>query len=1184
MHSTVRLLIPGLSPVLHLLQAVGPILVSHSIMRVFCRLRVIDMHYTKISTALLFMLTALLVAAPSAHARTCTWTGNGDGVFWSDADNWEDTSGDPCEPGAGDTAIIPGTVELDGTRSVGELQLTGSLTINENVVLSVGLLTMDNGSLGGDGEVEIENDAPFINGSISASITVGSGVNFDCRVEMEIAAGTTFENDGALFSNASAGCRIRMGADAQLINRGTIGISGSNVFISNLTNIPDNAWPVVENRSGSTMRVRNCSAVLENSGLVEMMVGQTDFSAGGTAGGTFTVMEDATLNFEESFGATPFDFTGVTIQGGGRVIFEDFSGPRALTNGTYDLNPTTGETQIGDAEVTFPASMTFSSAGATLVLLDDNGMNDEAAIIEHDLSLSTLRMFSGTLGGSGTVSVADALRIVDATIDNRIVTINETGGFSSSTIRLTGGTSVTQNADLSVDTIEMADGTAWTNNATLSVEPGTGFPTTGTITTVPTVTNNGLVEIDFGEADIQADWVNQGELRLLGRGIVTGAFTNTSTGRISGTGQLNWSGAESVANDGTFAPGRPDVPYARLEVIGDVALNANTTLEIEGTAGFGNVDELEADGDVTLDGTLDLTLDDAPLGSYEIVTLDAFSSGSITSTFSQVNEPSGYTTTLTYNSDNVTLDITGTPYPLLAASPSDFDFRDAEVSDVETVEIENVGSGTLTLSGATLGGAEATRFDVVQPSFPVDLNTGETVEVAVQVVGPATSGSVSAQLDLAHNGDEDGNATTTIPLEADQITNPNFGEEAGYFFANSTFFSDDAPSQPTFDWIDIASTGTDRIGSLGDESVIGPFNLGFTFRFFGQEYTEYWISSNGWISFTDPGGDAESFNDRIPDTDAPNALVAWFWDDLDPSDTDVTGRHLYTQTTTVTGDDAHVITFERYPESGANADGWITGQIVLIAGADAATNGSIKLQYQEHGASIDLEGATVGIENAPGDAGLEYRYNDRGGPLFSSPLAVEIGPDATALPVELTTFDATHSDSEVRLNWATASETNNAGFAVERKLDSGSFAQIGFVEGAGTTATSRRYQFADTEVPFTAETLTYRLKQIDTDGTATYSTPVEIQRQAPQQLVLHPTAPNPVRVQATLRYELPQAGPVRVTVYDRLGRRVSTLVNETQSAGRNEVMFNARQLPSGTYFIRLQAEGRTLTKRLTVVR
>lgn len=1137
------------------------------------------MHYLKINTALLFVLTALLVAAPSAHARTCTWTGDGDGVFWSDADNWEDINGDPCVPGAGDTAIIPGTIELNGSRSVDEVQLTGALTINENAVLSIGLLVLDGGSLGGDGEVDIENDALIINGSMSVSTTLGSGGNFDCRSEMEIAAGSTVENDGTLFTNASGGCTIRMGADARLINRGTI---GTNVIISALGNAP---WPVVENRSSGTMRVGGCGAVIENSGLVEVMSGQTDFSAGGTSNGTFTVMEGATLKFEENFGATPFDFTGVTIDGGGRVIFEDFRGPRALTNGTYDLDPTTGETWIIEAEVTLPASMTFSSLGATLRVFDDNGFDDEAAIVEHDLTLNTLQMNSGTLGGSGTVSVADAFSITSGTIDNRTLTIDGVEGLGGSgTIRLTGGTSVTQNADLSVDTIEMADGTAWTNNATLTVDPGMGFPTTGTITTAPTVTNNGLVEVDFGDADIAADWVNQGELRLLGQGTVTGAFTNASSGRISGTGQLNWSNAASVTNDGTFAPGRPDIPYARLEVIGDVELNANTTLDLNGSSGFNNVDELEADGDVTLDGTLDLTLDEVPIGSYEIVTLDTFSPGSMTGTFSQVNEPSGYTTALTYNTDTVVLDVTATPYPLLDTSPLDIDFRDAEVSSVETVDIENVGSGTLTLSGATLSGADATRFEVVQPGFPVDLNTGETVEVAVQVVGPATSGSVSAQLDLAHNGDEDGSATTAIPIAADQITNPNFGEEAGYFFANSTFFSEDASSQPTFDWIDIASTGTDRIGSLADESVIGPFNLGFTFRFFGQDYTEYWISSNGWISFTDPGGDAESFNDRIPDTDAPNTLVAWFWDDLDPADTDVTGRHLYTQTTTVNGDDAHVITFERYPESGADADGWITGQIVLIAGADAATNGSIKLQYQEHGASMYLEGATVGIENASGDTGLEYRYDDRGGPLFSSPLAVEIGPDATALPVELTAFDATHSDSEVHLNWSTASETNNAGFAVERKRDSGSFAQIGFVEGAGTTASPRRYQFADAEVPFTAETLTYRLKQIDTDGTAAYSAPVALQREAPQQLVLHPTAPNPVRNQTTVRYELPQAGPVRIAVYDMLGRRVSTLVNERQSAGRNEVMFNARQLPSGTYFVHLRAAGHTLTKRLTVVR
>lgn len=1135
---------------------------------------------TTICLVIFVFFGVVLGTASPASARICTWTGNGDGVSWGDANNWEDTNFDPCDPGTGDVAILDGTAVLSSNRSVNELQLTGTLTLDQGAILTVNLLFLDGGSVGGDGAVDVDQDAQVINGSMAVGVTLAAGSSFDCRGNsVLIAAGTTVENNGTIFSGAASGCTIRMEADARLINTGLI---ESGVIISAEGNAP---WPVVENRSGATLRVGNCMAVLDNSGVVEVMSGETEYSAGGPSDGTFTVMEGATLNVREAFGSTPFDFTGATIQGGGRVIFEDFTGPRALTDGTYDLDPATAETWMIEAEVTFPASMTFSSAGAALRLFDDDGIDDEAALIEHDLALGTLQVQSGTLGGSGAVTVSDAFSITSGTIDNRSVTIKGVGSIGSSgTIRLTGGTSVTNDADLNVDTITMADGTAWTNNATLTVDPGNGFPTTGTITTPPTVTNNGLVVVDFGDVSLGAEWINNGELRTRGTVTATGAFTNAVGGTVSGTGRLDWSGAPTVTNDGTFAPGRPDFPYARLEVVGDFVMTPNTTLDIEGTAGFGNVDELEVYGAAMLDGTLALTLDDLPLGSYEILTLNSYGSESITGTFAQTSSPSGYTTSLTYASDVVTLDVTGTPYPLLSASPTSLDFHDAEVGTVETVEVENVGSGTLTLSGATLGGTDATRFDVVQPSFPVDLSTGQAVDVAVQVVGPETSGSATAQLDLAHNGDADGAATTAIPLDADQITNPNFGEQAGYFFANSTFFADDAPSQPTFDWVDIAGTGTDRIGSLDDDNVIGPFNLGFTFRFFGQDVSQYWISSNGWISFTDPMGEDASSNETIPTGNAPNALVAWFWDDLDPSETNVTDRHLYTQTTTVNGTDAHVLTFERYPEYSADADGWITGQVVLLAGPDATTNGAIKLQYKEHGASIDLENATVGIEDAAGGSGLEYRYDARGGPLFGSPLAVQIGPDATALPVELAGFEAAQATAGVQLRWQTASETNNSGFAVERRADDGAFAEIGFVDGAGTTAAPRRYRFTDRAVPFAAEALTYRLRQVDADGSATYGPEVRVRLDDPDRLALRGNSPNPFARRTTLRYTLPRAADVHLSVYDALGRRVATLAEGRQPAGRKERVFDAGRLPSGLYLVRLQADDRVVTRRVTVVR
>ncbi|WP_169577871.1 T9SS type A sorting domain-containing protein [Salisaeta longa] len=1150
------------------------------------------MRYAKTCAVFVVLLFVAMATASPAEARTCTWTGQGDGVFWSDPDNWDDASGDPCTPGAGDTAIINGSVELASGRTVNELQLAGTLTIDGGATLIVNYLFLDTGSISGDGDVEVDQQADFSGGTISVAITLPSDSNNSCGTRLRIGEGNTFTNNGTL----SGSCFVDMEAGTTIDNYGVIEAGVSISVVGALDNGQEEVtpYPIVNNKVDATMRA-GTNAIFNNAGTVEVPPGNTVmFSGGGTSNGTFIVptettpddgVEIAALRFTEQFGITPHDLTGALIQGGGRVQFQDFRSPIALTDVTYDLSGAPeAETLITEAEVTFPASMTLVDVGKTLFIYDEDATEDEAAIIEHDIALATLQTQGGTLGGSGAVTVSDAFQVTRGTIDNRTVTIDGVGSFGSSgTISLTGGASVTNNVDLQVGTVTMADATAWINNATLTVD-GNGFPTVGSFTTPPVVTNNGRVVFDFGDYSLGADWTNNGELRLLGTVTATGAFTNATSGIVSGTGQLDWSGATTVTNDGTFAPGRPGFPYARLQVVGDFVMSPNATLDIEGAAGSGTVDELEVNGAVGLDGTLDLTLDDVPLGSYEIVTLNFATSETITGTFAQVAVPSGYTANMRYATDAVTLDITETPYPLLDRSPLDIDFGDAEVSAIERIEIENVGSGTLTLSGASLSGADAARFDVVQPSFPVDLSTGQTVDVAVQVVGPETSGSVSATLDLAHDGDGDGSATTSVPVVADQIVNPNYGQAAGYFFANSTFFSDEAPSQPTFDWIDISSTGIDRIGALSDNSVIGPFDLGFTFRFFGQDYTQYWISSNGWIAFSDPGGEAESFNSIIPDADAPNALVAWFWDDLDPSDTDVTGRHLYVQTTTVNGVDAHVITFEHYPEHGADADGWITAQVVLLAGPDASTNGAIKLQYKAHGASIYLEGATVGIENASGGNGLQYRYDNTGGPLFGSPLAVQIGPDATALPVELTTFDAAQTDAGVRLTWQTAAEQNNAGFAVERRVDGGAFTAVGFVDGAGTTNRPRRYRFTDDAVPYAAERLTYRLKQVDTDGAATYSDVVEVQLDAPERFALHGNYPNPVAQQTTIRYALPRAADVHLAVYDVLGRRVAILANEQQPAGRKEVVFDARQLASGIYFVRLHTNRQTRTQKLMVVR
>ncbi|MFB6278024.1 MAG: T9SS type A sorting domain-containing protein [Salinibacter sp.] len=201
------------------------------------------------------------------------------------------------------------------------------------------------------------------------------------------------------------------------------------------------------------------------------------------------------------------------------------------------------------------------------------------------------------------------------------------------------------------------------------------------------------------------------------------------------------------------------------------------------------------------------------------------------------------------------------------------------------------------------------------------------------------------------------------------------------------------------------------------------------------------------------------------------------------------------------------------------------------------------------------------------------------------------------IPVELAQFKAQRTgEGAVQLTWQTASETNNSGFAVQRRVfdasapgarqasPSTSWTTVQFIEGAGTTSEPKSYQFTDETVPYEAETARYRLKQVDLDGTTDLSKVVEVDLSAPDQLALRAPFPNPSQDQATVRYGLPEATEVQIAVYDLLGRRVATPVDGRKTAGRAEFQLQTQQLPSGTYILRLQTAEQTRTQRLTVVK
>ncbi|MFC2094696.1 T9SS type A sorting domain-containing protein [Bacteroidota bacterium] len=174
------------------------------------------------------------------------------------------------------------------------------------------------------------------------------------------------------------------------------------------------------------------------------------------------------------------------------------------------------------------------------------------------------------------------------------------------------------------------------------------------------------------------------------------------------------------------------------------------------------------------------------------------------------------------------------------------------------------------------------------------------------------------------------------------------------------------------------------------------------------------------------------------------------------------------------------------------------------------------------------------------------------------------------IPVELTSFAANVSDGNVTLNWSTATELNNQGFNVERNSGDG-FQKIGFVPGFGTSADIHNYSYVDGSVE--EGTYTYRLKQVDYDGTFEYSDAVEVDVTVPDVFALEQNYPNPFNPSTTIRFSLAVDSKVSLTVFDVLGQEVAKLVNGNLAAGPQEMNFNAASVNSGVYFYRLDATG-----------
>lgn len=201
-----------------------------------------------------------------------------------------------------------------------------------------------------------------------------------------------------------------------------------------------------------------------------------------------------------------------------------------------------------------------------------------------------------------------------------------------------------------------------------------------------------------------------------------------------------------------------------------------------------------------------------------------------------------------------------------------------------------------------------------------------------------------------------------------------------------------APSPEVgFEWVDLLPTGT-RItawNGSGDDGFAGPFPLGFSFAFYDNAYTEVFVGTNGYLSFA-PGPSEIPGSNPIPSSNGPNNFIMPYGADLYPGGATAPAGVYYQA---LSSPNRFAVEYFGIP---------------VLAGQDPVTfevilneTGEIWFQYR----NMTSQARLIGIENAPGTAGIPYSRNVTGNLAirFASPIsspasvAVDVAPCVTSV-------------------------------------------------------------------------------------------------------------------------------------------------------------------------------------------
>ncbi|MCK5342060.1 MAG: choice-of-anchor D domain-containing protein [Candidatus Heimdallarchaeota archaeon] len=205
---------------------------------------------------------------------------------------------------------------------------------------------------------------------------------------------------------------------------------------------------------------------------------------------------------------------------------------------------------------------------------------------------------------------------------------------------------------------------------------------------------------------------------------------------------------------------------------------------------------------------------------------------------------------------------------LLESDPIKHHFGFIPVGNSDTMDFElcNAGPNDLDITDMLFSGIGASAYEITTgwTGNPVQISVGCTEIITVKF-SPNSDGQKIAQLHIVHSGS---NSPCIIDVTGG----------GGYGYIMETF-----------------AVGMDSICNTGTPVVVANYlddewfniNLGFTFKYYGQDFSSAWVCDNGWISFGQDPNDPAYENFNLPSAGLPNAAIYPFWDDVELNEANV---------------------------------------------------------------------------------------------------------------------------------------------------------------------------------------------------------------------------------------------------------------------------------------------------------